>query len=54
MVGLGAVRIDTTGRPVGDIVAGIEAGVRDGLQQRSDARGGRVQEAGAASRSVSP
>jgi cytidylate kinase len=54
MVGLGAVRIDTTGRPVGDIVAGIEAGVRDGLQQRSDARGGRVQEAGAAPRSVSP
>lgn len=54
MVGLGAVRIDTTGRPVVEIVAGIEAGVRDGLRQRNDARGTRVQEAGAASRSVSP
>lgn len=54
MVGLGAVRIDTTGRPVVEIVAGIEAGVRDGLRQRKESRGARAQEAGAASRVVSP
>lgn len=34
MMGLGAVRIDTTGRPVAEIVSGIAERVRGGLAQR--------------------